>query len=139
MGRPSKYNEEIANKICDIIATSSKGLRAISKEVDLNVTTIMDWVKNNESFSKQYARAKMLQADLLVEEILEIADNDSKDTLMGEFGEMGNPTAVNRAKLRADTRKWLASKLAPKVYGDKLELSGDAENPLQIITGMRIE
>jgi hypothetical protein len=38
--------------------------------------------------------------------------------------------AVQKHKLQVDSRKWLLSKLAPKKYGDKLELSGDNENPL---------
>jgi len=37
---------------------------------------------------------------------------------------------VQKHKLQVDTRKWLLSKLAPKKYGDKLEVSGDAANPL---------
>jgi hypothetical protein len=38
--------------------------------------------------------------------------------------------AVQKQRLQVDTRKWLLSKLAPKKWGDKLELSSDPENPL---------
>jgi hypothetical protein len=73
-----------------------------------------------------YARAKEQQADLLAEEIIEIADDSSKD-LQG-YDDYNNPIEnkefVNRSKLRVDARKWVASKLKPKKYGDKLELDG---------------
>lgn len=47
-------------------------------------------------------------------------------------------TAVARNRLRVDTRKWMLSKMLPKIYGDKLELAGDKENPLQHITRIEI-
>jgi hypothetical protein len=39
---------------------------------------------------------------------------------------------VQRARLQVDTRKWLLSKLAPKKYGERLELTGDPDRPLAI-------
>ena len=44
---------------------------------------------------------------------------------------------LGHRKLQIDTRKWMLSKMLPKIYGDKLELTGDKENPLQTVT--RIE
>ena len=44
-----------------------------------------------------------------------------------------DPVAVQRNKLRVDARKWVLSKLAPKKYGDKLELSGDKNAPLALV------
>lgn len=41
-------------------------------------------------------------------------------------------TAVARNRLRMDARKWVASKLKPKKYGDKLALAGDDESPLVV-------
>ena len=57
-----------------------------------------------------YARAREERADLLAKEILEIADAPCKDTV-----------EVQHARNRIDTRKWLASKLAPRKYGDRAE------------------
>src|SRR6266446_8491317 len=57
-----------------------------------------------------YARAREERADLLAKEILEIADAPCKDAV-----------EVAHARNRLDTRKWLASKLAPRKYGDRVE------------------
>jgi hypothetical protein len=62
----------------------------------------------------------MFQAEFMAEDILDIADDDSKDIKYDEDGnESCNAEFVARSRLRIDTRKWLASKLAPKIYGDR--------------------
>ena len=46
---------------------------------------------------------------------------------MNEQGVLiSNPPAINRARLKVDTRKWLASKLVPKVYGNKIDIESDS-------------
>ena len=62
-----------------------------------------------------YARARVERADLLAEEILEIADTPCT-----------NQVEVAQQRNRLDTRKWLASKLAPKKYGDRLQVDSKA-------------
>ena len=57
-----------------------------------------------------YARAREERADLLAKEILEIADTPCT-----------NQVEVAQQRNRLDTRKWLASKLAPRKYGDRAE------------------
>ena len=74
---------------------------------------------DDADFATRYARAKEERADTLFDETLAIAD-------------AATPETVGVDRLRIDTRKWAAGKLRPKVYGDKLELSGDAESPLTI-------
>jgi hypothetical protein len=65
-------------------------------------------------------------ATRLAEQILEIADDASTD--------LSDPQSVNRAKLKVDTRKWLASKLFPRQFGHVVrnEVSGPAGAPIQI-------
>lgn len=118
-----KYSEELAEKICFMIANTSKSLREICEAEGMpNRTTIYDWLIKYKDFADKYAHAKLLQADLIAEEILEIADDSKNDTEYTEFGEKENKEWVNRSRLRVDTRKWLASKLFPKRYGDRLEV-----------------
>jgi hypothetical protein len=83
-------------------------------------------------FAEQYARARELQAERFADDIIEIADDKSED-VYGEL-EMPNSVAVARAKLRIDSRKWIASKLLPKKYGDKLqtEVSGPDGGPIAV-------
>ena len=123
-GRPSTYSAELAKEICDTISSSSKGTKALCKENSHwpSQDTLFTWLKTNNEFSEQYAQAKRCQIELLVDEILEIADDSSKDCMVNEQGvPVFSNTVVTRAKLQIDTRKWLACKLLPKVYGNKLE------------------
>lgn len=66
----------------------------------------------DDAFAQRYARAREAQAHRETEEIRQIADT-------------ATPEDVNVARLRIDARKWRAGKLAPKVYGDKVDLSGN--------------
>ncbi len=123
-GRPSTYTTELAKEICDTISSSSKGTKTLCKENPHwpSQATLFTWLKNNEDFSEQYAQAKRMQIELLVDEILEIADDSSNDCVINEQGTpVFSNTMVTRAKLQIDTRKWLACKLLPRVYGNKLE------------------
>ena len=132
-GRPDLYNEEIAAKICEDIATSSRSLRTIcAQEGYPSVGTILKWLNTNESFLASYTRAKQEQADYLIEEMIDIADDGSNDLMTVVKGdtsyEMENKEVTNRSKLRVETRKWIASKLKPKKYGDKLEIDAKVQN-----------
>lgn len=120
-GRPTDYTPELAALICERVATHSLGLDNLcAKYDDLPVpSTIYLWRLKYPAFSEMYAQAKMIQADILAEECLSIADDDSQDTkinmLTGE--EVCNTEFIARSRLRIDTRKWLAAKLLPKQYG----------------------
>lgn len=130
MGRPEVYTPELANKICTEIATTSKSLRTICLSDDMpSVSTVLKWLKEKkEDFPEQYARAKEEQADYMVEEMIDIADDGSNDLMTITKGqesyEVENKEVTGRSRLRVDTRKWIASKLKPKKYGEKIELSG---------------
>jgi hypothetical protein len=127
------YTDEIAAEICEVIAQSSKGLRQLCEENPNwpRATTIKKWRREIPSFTTLYARAKAEQADLLAEEILEIADNIEHDFEVDEDGKVyARHDHINRARLRIDTRKWYASKLAPKIYGDNKETKANDEDAI---------
>lgn len=119
-GRPSTFSPEMCEKICSKIA-EGMSLRKICSENGMpTVGTVCLWLAKDREFSEQYARAREAQAETMADEILDIAD---------EIPPM-NPTtgaydsgAVNHQRLRIDSRKWVASKLKPKKYGDRLDLS----------------
>lgn len=121
-----KYSEDTIDAICLKTATSAKSLKTIAKEVGLSPSTILDWLTKHQSFAEKYARAKEHQADYLAEEILEIADDSSKDTLTffqdGIEKKTEDKEWTNRSKLRVDARKWVASKLKPKKYSDQIKV-----------------
>lgn len=125
VGRPTLYSKELANLICERVATHTCGLERLCSMYDdmPSKFTINLWRAQHENFSTLYAQAKLRQADLLAEECLEIADDDSRDVKINpETGdEYLNTEFVARSRLRIDTRKWLAAKLLPKQYGKAAE------------------
>lgn len=120
MATPMEFDQAIADEICDKIA-SGKSLRTIcGGERDDFIpgqTTVYRWLRENADFAKQYALARELQAETLVDEIIEIAD--SPNTTVDKDGApvVRDPA---RDRLRIDARKWFASKVVPKKYGDKV-------------------
>lgn len=146
MARPSSYNEETAAEICARIA-SGESLRSICADDGLPaMATVMRWLgdPDREAFREQYACARDAQADKLAEDILAIADEEVTMIRADKHGTKGDEegmtevvfdsTAVARNRLRVDARKWLASKMAPKKYGDKVqqEVTGPNGGPMQI-------
>lgn len=119
-GRPTLYTPELATEICDAIASSSVGIAKLCKENPSwpHRTNIYRWLAKQPEFKEQYSHAKICQIELLVDEILEIADDSSQDAIINDQGvRVCNSEFIARSRLRIDTRKWLACKLVPKVYG----------------------
>ena len=135
-GRPSIYTPELATAICTHIA-DGKSLRTIGAMDGMpHQATIMAWLDGSKpEFSEQFARAHEAYADKLAEETLTIADDSSQDTYVDADGNVKTDTeAIQRSKLRVDTRKWLASKKAPRKYGDKVAIGGaDDLGPVQTV------
>lgn len=119
MGRPADFTSETATIICDAL-TDGRSLRSICLDGGMpDQRTVYRWLRDDRyaEFRQQYAHAREQQADTLVDEIVDIADDGSND-YMGDDDKY-NGDAVQRSKLRIDARKWMAGKLKPKVYGDK--------------------
>jgi hypothetical protein len=133
VGRPSSYTQEIADRICSELA-EGRSLRTICKADDMpSCVTVYAWLRIHDEFLKQYTRAKEDAADAFAEEMLDIADEASNDWM--EVHDKDNPgyrlngEHINRSRLRVDTRKWIASKLKPKKYGDKVAVGGADDLP----------
>lgn len=122
-GRPTEYTIEWAKIICDAISSSSKGIMQLCRENKdwPDQDTFYKWKIRHPEFADLYYKAKKAQMDYLSEEMLEIADDTSKDYKKNKNGDIvGNNELVNRSRLKIDTRKWLMAKLLPRVYGDKV-------------------
>jgi hypothetical protein len=121
MGK-TKFTIELFDSICEKMAYSDNGLVKICKEFDINAKTFYDWINNDETLRNKYARARELQADYLADQIIEISDDGSNDTIKTEAGvELTNHEVIARSRLRVDARKWKASKLYPKKYADRID------------------
>jgi len=121
------FNQETFDEICEQIA-DGKSLREICQAENMpNKSSVFRWLAKYPVLCDQYARAREAQADAIVDEILSIADDASTD-FMERQTDAGASWAVNgehiqRSRVRIDARKWLAGKLRPKVYGEKLDLN----------------
>lgn len=116
-GRPSTYSVELAT---DILVRISEGesVRTICADDKMPaMSTIFKWLNEHKEFSEQYARAKQEAADAMAEDMLAIADAARSDR-----------DAVAKAKLQVETRQWIASKLKPKKYGDKLDMTTNGKD-----------
>lgn len=134
MAGVSTYTEEIALRICERLA-DGESLKAMCEDEDMpSKSTVFKWLSENPTFSDMYARAREAQADALFDDVLSIADDGRNDWMQRNFGEetrwVENGEALRRSQLRIDARKWMAGKLRPKKYGDKL----DVEHSGQLVT-----
>ena len=137
VGRPTDQTPELLKTICDGIAIG-KSARKMCEEAGIAQQTLWRWLNENKDFSEQYARAKEQCADHLAAEIVEIADDGSRDYVEDKDGrDVVDHDHIARARLRVDARKWYASKLAPKKYGDKLDMNHGVQpdNPLADLMG----
>ncbi len=101
-GRPSTFNQEIADKVCQHIARG--GYATDTQRFGLpSITTINKWANEIPAFAAAYARAREARAEHFAEEMVEIADTASDPV---------------KARLQVETRKWIASKLFPRMYGE---------------------
>ena len=131
IGRPPLFTTELGDEICNRIA-DGKSLRAICDEADMpDKATIFRWLsaEQHKDFCKQYILARDIQANVLFDEIHQIADTPQKGTKTVRRGEGDNSTVetteadmIEHRRLQIDARKWLIGKMAPKKYGDKQQI-----------------
>lgn len=128
MPRASEFTQDIADAICERLA-DAESLRSICRDDAMPTTsTVCKWLTQQPSFAEQYARARELQADALFDEVLDIAEDGRNDWMEkqdkdgDQIGWVLNREAVARSQMRIDARKWMAGKLRPKKYSDKLQI-----------------
>lgn len=109
-------------------------MRTVCLAEDMPVmSTVFKWLREKKDFSEQYAKAKAESADALVEQMLDIADDGRNDTYEDADGNQRTDTdVIARSRLRVDTRKWIAAKLKPKKYGERVDMNHGVQpdNPL---------
>jgi hypothetical protein len=119
MGRPSLYTEEIAEEICARLP-EGESLLAMCRDPGMpSISTVFLWLTKHVDFSDNYVRAREIQGHTHAAMAIEKAVN-ARDAALG--------------RLAYDALKWHASKLVPKVYGDKTEVdvAGPNGGPAQV-------
>ena len=129
IGRPTIYTPELTARICAELACG-RSLRTVCKANDMpGLETIFRWLREKPDFRDQYEKAKNECADALVEEMIDISDDGTNDWMEVHdkdgacIGYKVNGEHIQRSRLRVDVRKWIASKLKPKKYGDSVDLN----------------
>ncbi|WP_142253172.1 terminase small subunit protein [Bradyrhizobium sp. UNPF46] len=134
IGRPTKFTKTLGAKICERIA-EGESIRTIVKDDNMpSASTIFRWLldEDKKEFWEQYEKARNIQAELMFEELLEIADDGSNDYIErerqdGETYTVLDNEHIQRSRLRVDTRKWYLSKVLPKKFGEKIDLTSLGE------------
>lgn len=131
-GRPSDYSLALIETICDRIAMG-ESLRRICEEDGMpHHITVIRWLAKHDDFASRYAHAREIQAQTFVDKMLDVAESDpERNPLTGTI----DPASVTHIRNRITTMQWLAMKLAPKKYGDKLDLNhgGQKDNPITAV------
>jgi hypothetical protein len=105
-GRPEFPNkQEVQKRICELLSLGMSLHKICAMDGMPDISNVIAWRWDDPEFHKQYVRAREDQADYYADEITEIADTE---------------TDPNKARVRIDARKWVASKLKSKSYGDKV-------------------
>jgi hypothetical protein len=126
--------KEILDYVMEEISLSSLSLRKATRKAigffkldGLSHTTVLDWI-NKLGYTDQYASAREVRAENIFEEIIDIVDCEDHDIVLDENGvPRVNNDVIQRDKLRVDARKWMLGKMAPKKYGDKIDVTSDGE------------
>ncbi len=113
------YAEQKASAICESLA-NGESLRAICQAEGMpDEATVRGWVIDDvQGFAAKYNRARNIALDCMADGTISIADDLTED-----------PAS---RRIRFDARRWYLSKLAPKRYGDRIEIAGDPDNPLNV-------
>ena len=120
IGRPSEYSDEIADIILGRIS-EGESLKGICRDLKIMNVTVYSWMRARPSFLTLYAQAREDRADSLGDDLQEIADASTPETVQVD-------------RLRTDVRKFIAAKLNPRKWGDRVQaaLTGADGGPIQV-------
>ena len=129
-----KQKQEIFTFICESII-NGESLRAAIVKTEISKSTFFDWINQSKAFTDQYTRAMEIRAELLFDEMLEIADTtlEGVETKTGVFGtEKKYADMLGHRTLQVNTRKWALSKMMPKKYGNNVDHEPKENNNLTV-------
>lgn len=131
MGRPSKYTPQIAREIVERLSEGIP-LWEICRDDHMPAwRTIYDWMERDAELSAWIARARELGQDAIAEDCLRIIDEEPTKVI-SEGGIRYDSAFVQWQKNRVEQRLKLLAKWNPKRYGDRVQLAGDADQPIKI-------
>jgi len=140
-GGQTLYNAELADLICYRMS-QGESLNAICLPEDFPVaeSTVRLWaIQDREGFSAKYRLAREMQIDHWAEEIKELGDKPlvglvttTTETAKSTETKIVESDNVERSKLQVHTREWLSARMAPRKWGDRLDISGEIDCKLSV-------
>ena len=126
---------EIIEKVIDLVGNHGKSLKAACDSIPTDCHNFTKWINDYPEYLPKYARAREDLYDHIANEIMTLSDNSPRINPLGcvDAGD------VALRRLQVDSRKWFLSKVAPRKYGEKLEITGDKDNPLEINNKMTLD
>jgi len=120
VGRPNISQKNLVDFLF-LYGSTSMSMNSVANKLGIGVRTIWNHIQKNDEFRRKYEDTRKNKVEVLIEEILDVADDGTNDWMTNKQGEdIINHEVVQRSRLRVDARKWLASKFVPKMYGEKL-------------------
>jgi hypothetical protein len=136
--RPTVYSEKVQEIICSRLAMGETLNEICRTDGMPDERRVRAWATDpDHPFAVHYDRARLIGYHRMADDLLLHADDKSKDwvdkeTKGGNTIKVIDETAISRSRLQVDTRKWLLSKMLPKIYGDKIEVGGKDGGPIQV-------
>ena len=138
MARPIEWTQEKKEVAIEIIFTEmaqGKSLRQILDHDDTlpSRRLFYEWMAKDSVLSNHYEAISQLRADMMFDEMIEIADDGTNDFMTKEIGDgvevqVLNSEHIQRSRLRIDARKWILSKMVPKKFGDKTDITTNGKD-----------
>src|SRR4051812_35000371 len=107
-GRPSTHTPELGQAILDRLAQGESLTEICRGKAMPHRVTVLRWMEKDPAFRNAYAHARELCGDAAAERAV-------------REGLAATPENAQAARVRFDALRWWASKLAPKVYGEKIQ------------------
>lgn len=123
IGRPRTVNRlAITNAVCRAISKGDS-VKAACKAAGIRPSRLHEWTREDSVLASIYARAREQQAHSLAERAIAVSRRA-----------YGRDTAgVQAARLEVDTLKWYVSKIAPRLYGERLTIEDEGEKVVRVI------
>jgi hypothetical protein len=135
-GAPTKYNEALADKICELISTHTCGYQQlINMYPDLKLPSqqaVYLWKHRRPGFALKYFEAKRQQSELMLHEMDAMTPGEIGRYVDNDGNERVDAPTVALLTAKLNNRKWMASRLLPKVYGDRKEVEEKIEENLEL-------
>lgn len=128
--------QKIIIDICNDVVENKISFNVAVSKSEISLVSFYQWISKDAELQNLYNYARIVRSDVLFEEIIDIADNqEDGEEVSNEYDEAGviQKTVIKKGdmfkqrQLKIDARKWVVSKLQPKKYGDKIDVTSDNE------------